>query len=470
MSKSNIWLIWLAVMWENLARNIASKWFKISVYNRTQEKTKAFIEKKYSENLVWTYSIKEFVSSLESPKKIMIMVKAWNPVDEMIKSLVPFLKEWDIIIDTWNSFYTDTKRRYEELKKDWINFIWCWVSGWEEWALKGPSIMPWGNFEVYKQVEKILTSIAANDFNDWKCVSYIWNNWAGHYVKMVHNGIEYAIMQMIAEWYDILRKVYRLSAPEIAKIFEKYNSWKLNSYLFEISSKVLYKQDEFDQKKYLVDLILDKAWSKWTGLWTSIEGLEKWLGIWTIIEATQSRVISSNKEIREKLGSLYNLNDHKVDVNVKNFAKFLESTLLAWMLLAYTQGLSLIKETSKVEKWDINLAEVTRIWQWGCIIRAKILEFLTMTFAKNNNFDNILELIEIKQEILNCLQDYKTVLNISTTNNVPTPSLSSWINYFYSITSQNSSANFIQWLRDYFWAHTYERVDKEWIFHTNWEN
>ncbi len=456
-------------MWENLARNIANNWYTISVYNRTSEKTKEFIEKNYSWNIEWTYSINDFVQSLESPRKIIIMVKAWNPVDQVIDELKPLLDKWDIIIDTWNSFYKDSQRRYSELKNEWFNFIGCWVSGWEEWALKWPSIMPWTDSETYEKIREILESIAAKDFKSWKCVSYIWNNWAWHYVKMVHNWIEYAIMQMMAEWYDILRKAYNLKANEIWDIYNNFNNWNLNSYLFEISSKILYKKDEFNSNDYLIDHIVDSAWAKWTWLWTSIEGLEKWLPIWTIIEATQSRNLSWKKELRKKLSKIYDLKIDSKNIKLEETISNLEKTLFAWMIISYAQWLALINETSKQENWSIDMAEITRIWQWGCIIRAKILEFLTDTYSKNNEVENILELEDVKNEILSSLTSYKEIIKLSVDYNIPTSSLSSWLNYFYWITSSKNSANFIQWLRDFFWAHTYQRDDMDWVFHTKWE-
>lgn len=470
--KNNIWLIWLAVMGENLALNIANKWYKISVFNRTSSVTDEFIKKNNHKNITWFIDLKEFVESLERPRKVIIMVKAWSPVDETIEKLKPFLSKDDIIIDCWNSFYVDTKRRYEYLKNIWLNFIWCWVSWWEEWALKWPSIMPWWEENIYKKIENILQDISAYDFSWWKCVSFIGDNWAGHYVKMIHNWIEYAIMQMMAEWYDLLRKLYQLSASEISEIFNEYNNWKLKSFLFEISKKVLSKKDEFNDKTYLIDNILDTAWSKWTWMWSSIEWLEKWISVSTIIDATNTRNISANKTIRQKLFNLYkNIHwvffmRHQKDLNV--FKKELENTLYIWMLIAYAQWLSLIKETSKIEKWNIDFSEITRIWQWWCIIRADLLSFLTNVFKNNSDFDSILELKEIQKEIENWLNDYKKVIILWIENAIPLNSLLSWYNYIHSITNNKLPTNFIQWLRDYFWAHTYERIDREGIFHTKW--
>lgn len=468
MTQANIWLIGLAVMWENLARNIANNGFKISVYNRTWEKTKTFIWNNYSPNLEWTYSIQDFVSSLETPRKIIIMVKAWKPVDGVISELLPFLDAWDIIIDCGNSYYKDSQRRFHMLQEKNIEFIWCWVSGGEEGALHGPSIMPGWTLKAYSHVQEILEKISAWDFHNQKCVSYIGENGSGHYVKMVHNGIEYAIMQMMAEWYDILRKHYHLSAPEIAKIFAWYHNGKLNSYLFEISEKILQKQDEFNSEKYLIDEILDIAWAKGTWLWTSTEWLEKQSPIWAIIEATQARSLSGKKQLRNKLSNIYQLSSHTPNISLEDFIVFLWDALYSGMLLSYAQWLQLIKDASTEENWNVNMAEITRIWQWWCIIRAKILDFLTQTYTKQPNVENILELPEIKDELLNSLWNYQKTLEIALWAHIATPSLSSALQYFYGITQSHGSANFIQGLRDYFWAHTYQRKDRDGIFHTEW--
>jgi 6-phosphogluconate dehydrogenase len=468
MEKTNIWLIGLAVMWANLARNIANNGYKISVFNRTYSVTSEFIKNYWNSNFQSFEEIKDFVNSIERPRKIIIMIQSWNPVDVTIETLIPLLDKWDTIIDCWNSFYKDTQRRNEYLKKHDIMFVGCWVSWWEEWALKWPSIMPWWDIKSYNELKDILESISASDFEWWKCVSYIWDNWAGHFVKMVHNGIEYSIMQMIAEWYDSLRKIYWLSALEISKIFKNYNSRKLNSYLFEITYKVLEKKDEFESWA-LVDYILDKAGAKWTGKWTSIEWYERLRSVSTIWEATYARVISSQKDLRIKLAKIY---DSKITWNnlllLEEYIHKLENTLYLWMIFSYAQWYSLIQQTAREENWSINLSEVSRIWQWWCIIRAEILKFFTQIFKNNKSFDHIFELDEISKEVLKWLQDYKDCMSQNIQCNIALLSLWSGLNYFQAITDKNSSANLIQWLRDYFWAHTYERIDKEWIFHTNW--
>jgi len=468
MGKSNIGLIGLAVMWANLARNIASSGYRTVVFNRTNSKTEEFISEFWNENLTWSYDLKEFVENLESPRKIIIMVKAGKPVDALIDTLVPLLDKEDIIIDCGNSFYQDTNRRFDYLKEKWIEFVGCWVSGWEEGALNWPSIMPGGSRKSWNQIKNILEDISAKDFSWWKCVSYIWEMGAGHFVKMVHNGIEYAVMQMISEAYDSLRKIYKLNPQEISDIFRKYNDWKLNSYLFEITYKVLEKKDELNENDFLIDKILDKAGAKWTGKWTSIEWYERARSISTIWEATFARAISSQKELRIKLSQIYvkSLDDEKV--SLEEYIKLLENTLYIWMLFAYAQWYSLIAEVSENEKWDIQMDELSRIWQWGCIIRAEILNFLNKAFKNGDISKNLLELDEVSSEIKKSISDYKEVVKINTDNNIFIPSLSAGLNYFYGMTQEDSSANMIQWLRDFFWAHTYERNDKSWVFHSDW--
>lgn len=462
---NDFWLIWLWVMWESISRNIASKWYKLWVYNRTYSKTKDFLNK-WFENISWYENLDDFVSSLSSPKKIMIMVEAWKPVDMVIESLISKLNKQDIIIDLWNSFYKDTQKRFEKLEKLEIKYLWIWVSWWELWALYWPSLMPSWEKESYESILPMLKKISAKDFNSWDCVSFIWENWAWHFVKMVHNGIEYAIMQIIAEWYDILKKVYNLNAFEIWEIFKNYSNWPLKSYLLDISVEILNKQDDLKSWEYLIDNILDVAWAKWTWLWTSTEWLNSNSLINWIIESTQYRMLSTKKDLRKKLSKMYNLDKNNLNLDLDIFQKKLENTLYSAMILAFAQWIYMIKDVWEKEKWNINFWEITRIWQWWCIIRADLLKVLTDIF--NNNQD-ILESDEIKNILKNNLNDYKDVLKTALDMNISTFSLSSLHNYFIWITTEFWQANFIQWLRDNFWAHTYQRIDKEWFYHTNWQ-
>lgn len=467
--KSNIGLVWLAVMWANLARNIANKWFKISVYNRTATKTQEFIQNFWNENLVWKLEIKDFLDSLESPRKVIIMVKAWEAVDETISQLIPFLDKWDIIIDWGNSYYKDTIRRYEYLKEIWLKFIWSWVSGWEEWALNWPSIMPGWEYEDWVAVKPVFEAIAAKDF-DWQpCVCHIWENWAGHYVKMVHNGIEYAIMQMMAEAYESLKLIYWLNASEISQIFKKFNSWKLNSYLFEISSYVLDKKDQFNTDKYLIDYILDKAWNKGTWKRTAMDALDRGVAVPSITQAVYARYISAQKDLRVDISSRFQEKKYIKLIELQDYVKVLEDGLYLWMLSAYAQWYDLINVTAQQQNWHVNLAEISRIWEWGCIIRAKILKILHQTFAKSGNNLHLLQIPDMVDMFEKDYNSFIRLISVLSETGISNLALSSALSYFLSMKSKVTSANFIQWQRDYFGAHTYERTDRDWIFHTDWE-
>jgi 6-phosphogluconate dehydrogenase len=399
----------------------------------------------------------------------MIMVKAGSPVDAVIADLIPLLDTGDIIIDCGNSLYHDTIRREQMLRQHGIEFVGCGVSWGEEWALHGPSIMPGCTPLVYSQIVPILDSISARDFSWGACVSHMGTDWAGHYVKMIHNGIEYAVMQMIAETYEVYRKIYALSAPEIAEIFAQYNTWVLDSYLIEITAKVLNKKDELirEEQKYTIDSILDRAGAKGTWLWTSTDALESGMSVSSIVEATFARMISADKTLRTELGQGYEF-DHPVLMPLWEMRDQLEHTLYLGMLFAYAQWLALIATQSQQHQWNIDLAEVTRIWQGGCIIRSQILTFLTEAFGTQSDISHIFALSPIHDAIHEHLEDYQSVLSVLVRSNISTPALSSALQYFTQMVTIDSSANMIQWLRDYFGAHTYERSDRPWVFHTNW--
>ncbi len=472
MPKNTIAMIGLAVMGANLARNIASRGHSVAVYNRTQSVTDAFIEDS-SENIIAYHSLPDLVASLETPRKIMIMVKAGSPVDAVLAELLPFLDRWDILIDCGNSHYRDTIRRGTKLRESGIEYVGCGVSGGEEWALHGPSIMPGCTREVYDALSPTLESISAQDFSWWPCVSHIGPDGAGHYVKMVHNGIEYAIMQMIAETYEVYRKIYGLNAGQIATIFSQYDTGILDSYLIEITAKVLAKKDTIETEVssptqwYIIDTILDRAGAKGTWLWTSADALEAGMSVSSIVEATCARMISSEKMLRTKLGFGYEF-AHPVIIPLEKIREKLESTLYLGMIFAYAQWLALIEKRSREYSWNIDLAEVTRIWQGGCIIRSQLLAVLTDAFRNGNDTEHIFELTEIHDTIHARLEAYQETLSVLIQSNIATPALSSALQYFYQMVTIDSSANMIQGLRDYFGAHTYERNDREGTFHTEW--
>lgn len=471
MSKSDIWVIGMAVMWQNLARNIANHGFKTLVYNRTSQVTKDIIELHWSPTLNWAFCMKEFVENLNLPRKIIIMVKAGNPVDQVIDELIPLLNKWDLIIDAWNTYYKDTQSRKARLSNVWINYMWCWVSWWEQGALNWPSIMPGGEKDDWEMVRPIFQAIAAKDFQNRPCVNYMGQDWAWHYVKMVHNGIEYWIMQMIAEVYEILKDLYDLWSGDIGKIFEEFNKWKLNSYLIEITGTVLQRKDEYNNN-YLVENILDTAWNKWTWKWTSIEALERWVPTPTITQAVFSRYASSFKQIRvanSKKIILWKWNNNLPDLN--EFLSIVESSLYNGIIMSYAQWFHLISQASYQEKWDVNMWEISRIWQWWCIIRSKLLELLEKSFGEISNIDlntfHIFQLEKIQKTILENHYNSTEFYRIINKNNIYCPTLQSAVSYLKNMSEEYSNANIIQWQRDYFGAHTYERTDREWIFHTN---
>ncbi len=364
-----------------------------------------------------------------------------------------------------------------ELHEKGIEYVGCGVSWGEEGALHGPSIMPGCTRAVYDSLSPILESIAASDFSGWACVTHIGPDGAGHYVKMVHNGIEYAVMQMIAEVYEVYRKVYKIDAGQIATIFSEYNTWVLDSYLIEITAKVLAKKDTTDtglldslqwhEPWYIIDHILDRAGAKGTWLWTSTDALEAGMSVSSIVEATFARMISSEKILRTKLGFGYEF-DHPIHIPLEVMRDKLEYTLYLGMIFAYAQGLALIEKRSREYGWSIDLAEVTRIWQGGCIIRSELLSVLTDAFRNWDTTEHIFELTEIHNTIHEHLSTYQETLSILIRSNIATPALSSALQYFSQMVTVDSSANMIQGLRDYFGAHTYERNDREGVFHTDW--
>ncbi len=466
MNLSNIGLIGLAVMGQNLARNVASKGFQISVYNRTTEIMNNFIDQYGDQNLQGFETLEDFVQSIEKPRKIMVMVKAGRPVDMVVEALLPLLDDGDTIVDCGNSHFPDTIRREQELKAKGINFFGCGVSGGEEGALNGPSIMPGGDQSVWKDLEPVLTSIAAQDFGGQPCVTYIGENGAGHYVKMVHNGIEYGVMQMMAEAYQVLSEVFELSPPEIADVFEKYNEGKLQSFLFEIAVPILRKEDDLDEG-FLLDKILDKAGQKGTGRWTAIEGMDRGVDISVIIQAVNARIVSSQKVTREKLSGFYKRPRLKVNMEVEDFIEPLENALYGGMLVAYAQGFDLLRTAAAEKEWDLDYAEIARIWEGGCIIRAQILNTLHEAFEKANNAP-LWEIESIRRDFQKVWPEFRAVVSFGAQTGIPMFCLGAALSSFEAMTSERTSANFIQGLRDSFGAHTYERIDRSGTFHTEW--
>lgn len=465
MAKSQIGLIGLAVMGENLARNIAGHGFKISVFNRTTEKTKKFIEKFGKKNFLLTgaHNIKEFINGLETPRKIILLVKAGEAVDEVIKGLIPLLDKNDVLIDCGNSHFKDTERRQQYLKQKQIYFIGCGISGGEEGALKGPSLMPGGDKKAWQKIKPIFEKIAAKDFSNKPCVTYLGPGGSGHFVKMTHNGIEYAIMQLIAESYDILKNIEKFSNPKLAKTFSNFSKIEnLKSFLMEITTKIFMKKEG---KKYLIDLIRDSAGQKGTGKWTTQEALNLNASIPIINAAVDARIISGNETYRKNYKTF-----PKIILKIKkeNITKLVRDALELSTILAYIQGFELIFKADRQYDWNLNLNEIARIWQGGCIIRSKILKKFALVYSKNqqqakNAKKSILkEFKNIKQK------NWRKLLTLTTSIGLPTPALSSALIYYDTLTRKHLPQNLIQAQRDFFGAHGYERIDKKGEFHTEW--
>ncbi|MGR6063490.1 NADP-dependent phosphogluconate dehydrogenase [Bacillus velezensis] len=467
MSKQQIGVIGLAVMGKNLALNIESRGFSVSVYNRSSSKTEEFLEEAKGKNVVGTYSIEEFVQSLETPRKILLMVKAGTATDATIQSLLPHLEKDDILIDGGNTYYKDTQRRNKELAESGIHFIGTGVSGGEEGALKGPSIMPGGQKEAHELVKPILEAISAKVDGE-ACTTYIGPDGAGHYVKMVHNGIEYGDMQLISESYFILKQVLGLSAEELHEVFAEWNKGELDSYLIEITADIFTKKDE-ETGKPLVDVILDKAGQKGTGKWTSQSALDLGVPLPIITESVFARFISAMKEERVKASGLLSGPDVKpVTENKEELIEAVRKALFMSKICSYAQGFAQMKAASEEYNWDLKYGEIAMIFRGGCIIRAAFLQKIKDAYDREPELDNLL----LDSYFKNIAESYQSalrqVISLAVAQGVPVPSFSSALAYYDSYRTAVLPANLIQAQRDYFGAHTYERTDKEGIFHTEW--
>ncbi len=465
--KSDIGLIGLAVMGENLALNMESKGFTVSVYNRTTSKVDKLIEgRAKGKNIIGTHSLEEFVNSIEQPRKVIIMVKAGKPVDAVIDQVIPLLSKNDILIDGGNTFFRHTERRLKKVAEKGLLYIGTGVSGGEEGALKGPSIMPGGHKEAYDAVAPILTKIAAQVGSD-PCCDYMGPRGAGHYVKMVHNGIEYAIMQTIVEAYDFMKDVLGLSAQKQSLLFSKWNDDVLDSYLIEITGKILARVDK-ETNKAIVDLILDEASQKGTGKWTSQSAMDLGVPIPSIDAAVQARFISAYKSERVEASKLLNGPTIEFAGDKNKFIEKIHDALYASEILAYTQGLSLLTAASKEYKFNLNLGNIAKIWRGGCIIRSRLLGSITEAYEKNPELPNLLfdehfsDILKRNQEAL------RKLVQMANKSGIPFMVTSASLAYYDSYRKERLPANLIQAQRDYFGAHTYKRIDKEGIFHTEW--
>ena len=469
MTKQQIGVVGMAVMGKNLALNIESRGYSVALYNRTGSKTEAVVNEHPEKNFKATYTIEEFVQSLEKPRRIIMMVQAGKGTDATIQALLPHLDKGDILVDGGNTFFKDTMRRNEELANSGINFIGTGVSGGEEGALKGPSIMPGGQKEAYDLIAPVLEQISAKAEDGAPCVTYIGPNGAGHYVKMVHNGIEYGDMQLIAESYDLLKNVLGLSNDELAETFATWNKGELDSFLMEITADILTRKDDLGTGKPIVDVILDAAGNKGTGKWTSQSALDLGVPLPLITESVFARYISAMKDERVAASQvLPNPEFNLGDVNKKEFVEKIRQALYFSKIMSYAQGFAQLRQASKEYDWQLPFGEIAKIWRAGCIIRAQFLQKITDAYEKNDDLENLLLDDYFFDITVKYQQAVRDVVALAVQAGVPVPTFSSAIAYFDSYRAEKLPANIIQAQRDYFGAHTYKRTDREGIFHYNW--
>ncbi len=468
MTLQSFGVIGLAVMGENIALNVERNGFPIAVYNRSREKTDAFMAyRAQGRNVRAAFSLEQFVASLERPRKILVMVQAGKPVDAVIQQLKPLLQEGDIIIDGGNSWFEDTERRTQELEPTGLRYIGMGVSGGEEGALNGPSLMPGGTKSSYEYLSPIFNKIAAQ-VDDGPCVTYIGPGGSGHYVKMVHNGIEYGDMQLIAEAYDLLKNVAGLNAAQLHEVFSQWNTTdELNSFLIEITANIFPYVDP-ETKIPLVDLIVDAAGQKGTGRWTVQTALELGVAIPTITAAVNSRILSSIRDERIAASKQIPGPNAKYGGDIGAFVNMVRDALYCSKICSYAQGMALLSTASKTYNWELNLGEMARIWKGGCIIRAGFLNKIKKAFDENPALPNLLLAPEFKQTILDRQAAWREVIVTAAKLGIPVPAFSASLDYFDSYRRSRLPQNLTQAQRDYFGAHTYKRIDKEGTFHTEW--
>lgn len=467
---ADIGLVGLAVMGENLVLNMESKGFTVAVYNRTVEKVDQFLAGRgKGKKFVGCHSIEELVANLARPRKVMLMVKAGQPVDDFIALVAPHLEPGDIIIDGGNSHYPDTIRRTRSLEERGLLFIGTGVSGGEEGALLGPSIMPGGSPAAWPAVKPIFQAIAAKVADGSPCCEWVGDNGAGHYVKMVHNGIEYGDMQMICEAYSLMKNLLGLSAAEMHQVFKTWNAGELDSYLIEITQAILAVNDP-ETGKPIVDVILDTAGQKGTGKWTSVSALDLGAPSPTIAEAVFARCLSAIKAERVAAAAVLKGPATRFSGDKQSFIEDIRMALYASKICSYAQGYQLLKLAAAEYGWKLNYGQIALMWRGGCIIRARFLGDIKAAFDKNPDLANLLLDDFFKREIDRCQDAWRRVISQAVLCGVPVPAFASALSYFDSYRSAVLPANLLQAQRDYFGAHTYERIDKPrgQFFHTTW--
>lgn len=469
MNKAEIGLIGLAVMGENLVMNMESKGFTIAVYNRSTEKVDKFINgRAKGKKIIGCRSVEELVQALEKPKKVMMMIRAGQAVDDMIGQLLPLLEPGDVIIDGGNSYFKDTIRRTAEVAEKGLLYVGTGVSGGEEGALNGPCLMPGGNKEAWKLLQPIFTAISAKVDGDIPCCEWIGENGAGHFVKMVHNGIEYGDMQLICEAYQMMRDGMGMSSAQMHKVFEAWNHSELDSYLMEITADIMGHQDENGETT--VEKILDVAGQKGTGKWTCIAALDEKVPLTLINEAVASRCISDMKEERVQAGKSYERSNKMIADVKEEFIEDIRKALYASKIISYAQGYSLMRSAAKEYDWDLKFGNIALIWRGGCIIRSAFLGKIKEAFDRDPNLSNLILDPYFKSVIEDCLPSWRKVVATATEYGIPMPAMNAALSWFDSYTCANLPANLLQAQRDYFGAHMYERIDRPRgeMYHTNW--
>jgi 6-phosphogluconate dehydrogenase len=472
--KADIGMIGLAVMGENLALNMEDKGFTVAVYNRTAPGVEEGVVERFvngrgkGKNFIGSSKIEDFVNSISVPRKIMMMVKAGKPVDELIEQLIPLLARGDILIDGGNSHFPDTIRRTKHLESKGLLFIGTGVSGGEEGALKGPSIMPGGSPAAWPQVKPVLQAIAAKLDDDTPCCDWVGENGAGHFVKMVHNGIEYGDMQIICEAYQLMKELLCMPAEEMHEVFKKWNTGDLNSYLIEITRDILAFRDTDGEP--LVDKILDTAGQKGTGKWTSVVSLDLGIPLTLISEAVFARCLSAMKNERVEASRTLNPPVKQFKRKKQAFLKDLEQALYASKIVSYTQGFVLLHEAAREYRWNLNYGGIAQLWRAGCIIRSAFLSKIKNAFDANPQLSNMLLDPFFRSRIEKSEKGWRRVVSAAALNGIWAPALSTALNYYDGFRSARLPANLLQAQRDYFGAHLYERIDRPRgeFFHTNW--
>lgn len=467
--QADIGVVGLAVMGQNLILNFNDHNYRVSCYNRTTSKVDNFMKgEAKGTNIIGCTSLEDFVSSLKRPRKILLMVKAGEPVDHFIEMLMPHLEKGDIIIDGGNSFFKDTERRIKELNSKGILFMGCGISGGEDGARHGPSLMPGGNKEAWPHLKEILQTIAAKTDKGDPCCDFVGEGGAGHYVKMVHNGIEYGDIQLICEASDIMMQILGLDEKELSEIYTKWNKGDLNSFLIEITADIYNFQDT--NGKPLVRKVLDVAMQKGTGKWTAQNSLDAGVPLSMITESVFARYLSTQKNIREELASLYKSHTRLCSKDREIVIKDVERGLYAAKLISYTQGYMLMKEASNHYNWNLNFSAIARMWMNGCIIRSAFLSDIENAFNQNPNLETLLHDEFFKKAMMKSHKGWRETISLASLHHVPCPCFSSALSFFDGICSKTLPANLLMSIRDYFGAHTYERIDspRGKFFHTNW--